>query len=72
MLHGRCVHDWGQTGSVLALLANINRDPRRRRRAFGVSEFMPSDLRPAFRQRRGGVTRAGLRALKPLFQKGDK
>jgi len=70
MLAGRRVHDWGQTGSLLALTANANRDPKRRKRPFGIHEFVPRDLRRHFVARRGtGLTKQSLHALKPLFLK---
>ena len=70
MHHGRRLHDWGQTGSLLTMSANINRDPKRRRSPYPISAFVPSDVRSAFRTPRGiGLTRSTLHALKPLFQK---
>lgn len=52
------------------MTANVNRDPRRRRRPFAVSDFVPRDLAKEFRTPRGiGLTRGTLHALKPLFAK---
>lgn len=33
-------HDWGQTASILALTANLHRDPKKQK-ALSPSEFMP-------------------------------
>lgn len=41
MAEGRQKHDWGQTASVLALIANCHRDPKKRPRPFAPDEFMP-------------------------------
>ena len=68
MQQGRRVHDWGQTGSQLAMVANVNRPPRKR--AYQVAEFVPRDLRKVFRVRRGiGLTKRSLHMLKALFDK---
>jgi len=70
MLEARRVNEWGQTGSVLAMLANVNRDPKRRKRPFGVADFVPLDIRKYFRTKRGvGLTKSSLHSLKPLFKK---
>lgn len=70
MSRGRRIHDWGQTGSQMALLANVNRNQRRRRRAWSTANFVPRDLRKDFRAPRGiGLTKGTLHALKPLFAK---
>ena len=41
MAEGRQKHDWGQTASMLALIANCHRDPKKRPRPFAPDEFMP-------------------------------
>lgn len=52
------------------MVANVNRNPKKRRRPFGVGEFVPRDIAKEFRAPRGiGLTRGTLHALKPLFQK---
>lgn len=54
----------------MALLANVNRSPKRRRRAWSPADFVPADLRRVFRPVRGiGLTKSTLHALKPLFAK---
>ncbi|MHB8953569.1 MAG: hypothetical protein ACYC4U_11415 [Pirellulaceae bacterium] len=70
MHQGKRVHDWGQTGSSVAMLANVNRNPKKRRSPYGVADFVPRDLAKEFRVRRGiGITRHTLHALKPFFEK---
>jgi hypothetical protein len=72
MARGRRVHDWGQTGSELAMTANVNRNAKRRRRPYSVSDFVPRDIAREFRSPRGiGMNRSTLHALKPLFAKDD-
>lgn len=52
------------------MTANVNRDSRRRRRPYGISDFVPRDLGKEFRSPRGiGLTKSSLHALKPLFEK---
>jgi len=72
MLRGRRLHDWSQTGSLLAMTANANRNPKKRRRPYGLADFVPTDLRQEFRAPRGmRLTRDTLHALKPLFARED-
>jgi hypothetical protein len=40
MADARREHDWSQTASLLALTANVNRDPKKHR-AFKPADFMP-------------------------------
>ena len=72
MLHARRLHDWGQMGSLLAMTANVNRNPKKRRRPFGIQEFVPSDLRREFRASNGiRLTKTMLHALRPIFDKKE-
>ena len=41
MAEGRQKAEWGQTASIMALLANCHRDPKKRPRPFAPDEFMP-------------------------------
>lgn len=41
MANGRGQHEWQQTGSMLALIANVHRDPKRRSEPFKVADFDP-------------------------------
>ncbi len=57
---------WNHTAAVLAMLANVNRDPKRRRRPFMPANFHPYEQG---RQRRGGlrITSANIGVLEKLF-----
>lgn len=61
-------HDWGQTSAQLALLANINRDPKKRSRPFHPDDFNPYAER---RLKRGGIpiTKANRKVLQKMFAK---
>ena len=41
MAEGRSRAAWNHTGSMMALLANINRDPKRRSKPYRPEEFSP-------------------------------
>lgn len=74
MAEGRGRDEWGRMSSLLALVANVNRDPKR------TSAFKPADFNPYESGRRstgGGVplTRENFRILKRAFvdrRKGAK
>jgi len=73
MLKGKRIHDWGQTGSIVAIIANANRNPKRRRAPYQIADFVPTDLRRYFRQPRGlRMTRGTLHAMKGMFKSGRK
>ena len=59
---------WGRMSSLMALVANVNRDPRRSR------PFRPRDFNPYERRRSEGIpiTAANIDLLKQVFVKGDK
>ena len=41
MAEAKAKHDWNVTSSVMALLAEINRDRKRRRKPFKPDDFNP-------------------------------
>lgn len=41
MVRGKREHDWSLASHVMALLAEINRDSKKRRRPFRAEEFNP-------------------------------
>lgn len=41
MVEGRNSFAWSIASSIMALIANINRDPKRRRKPFDASDFNP-------------------------------
>ena len=62
MLEGRQRHDWSIASSLMAVIANANRDPKRSRR------LTPSDFDPfSTRQRR---IKADVSVLKDVFIHG--
>jgi len=64
MAEGRGRDEWGRMSSLLALVANVNRDPRRTR-AFRPSDFNPYEAR----RQSGGVvlTKANFGLLEQVF-----
>ena len=65
MSESRCRFAWSQTSSVLAMLANVNRDPKK------TKPFMPADFDPytAKRQRSNAVmvTKDNIEAMRNAF-----
>jgi hypothetical protein len=73
MSRGRRIHDWGRSASIIAIIANANRNPKRRRRPYQPADFVPSDLRRVFRTPTGHrMTKAALHSLKSMFRSGRK
>jgi hypothetical protein len=58
MAESRCRHEWNQTASIMALLANINRDPSKSK-VFSAGDFHPMVDRRA--------TTVGIDILKQVF-----
>ncbi|MBM4019873.1 MAG: hypothetical protein FJ288_16385 [Planctomycetes bacterium] len=69
MAEARGRDEWGRMSSLLALLANVNRDPKRTR------PFKPADFNPYEVRRPGGVPlgKGNMRLLKQVFvdRKGE-
>lgn len=42
MVEGRDAFSWSVASSVMALIANCNRDPKRKRKPFTAEEFNPT------------------------------
>ena len=68
MADGRVRQSWVHTSSVLAMIANVNRDPKKTR------AFRPDDFNPfAARSARGIPLTAGtIRAMKGMFKTGKR
>ena len=68
MAEGRGRAEWSRWSSLMALIANVNRDPRRCR------AFKPGDFNPYERRWTEGITltAANIGLLKQVFVKGDK
>lgn len=63
MAEARQRYAWAHTSSLLALIANTNRDPKKHR------PFKPSDFDPFARRRQGGtiITKDNVMLLKRAF-----
>ncbi|MBX3404569.1 MAG: hypothetical protein KF699_14250 [Phycisphaeraceae bacterium] len=62
MLDGRQRHDWSIASSLMAVIANTNRDPKRSRR------LNPSDFDPFHKRQR--PVKVGVSVLKDVFIDG--
>jgi len=64
MTEGRTRADWGRTSSLMALIANCHRDPKRRPRPFTADDFTPGKRRRGQRVSVARLTDDILRAAK--------
>lgn len=62
MAEGRMDHDWGIASSQMALLAELNRDRKRR-----TSAFKPDDFNPRAKRSRGGDIECDITILRDIF-----
>jgi len=62
MAEGEQMLQWGQTASVLAMLANANRDPKKKPGAFRPEDFNPWAGRE--RKRKRAAVKGGIEMLK--------
>ena len=62
MAEGRTRESWNHTSVVLALLANVHRDPRRR-----SDPFMPAEFHPYERPRAAEPLKADITLLRDVF-----
>ena len=62
--------DWNHTSSILALIANINRDRKKRSRPFEPREFHP--MEQATRDTGFAVRSGDISVLKQVFIKESK
>jgi len=67
MAEGRVDAEWNHTSAILAMLANVNRDPKKR------GPYRPEDFHPL--KRRGSsqgirITRQNIGLLKKVFFEG--
>lgn len=63
MAEGRIRESWNHTAALLALLANVHRDPRKGR-ALGPADFHPMRKTPA---RKPAVLKGSVELLKTVF-----
>ena len=66
MAEARLESDWGRTSVILALIANVNRDPKKTR------PFKPGDFNPFAPRQKSGVvlTSENIGILKQAFVDG--
>lgn len=67
--HGRVFQEWTYVSSVLAMIANVNRDPQKTPRPFQLMDFHPLLTEEEKREARPTVD---IKALKGLFENGSK
>lgn len=65
MAEARREHDWGQTSAVLWLMAEMNRDRKKRPSPYKMSDFDPTYRKP----KQSNLPKADIRMLKDLFVK---
>ena len=58
---------WGHTSAILALVANVNRDPKKGK-PFTPADFNPFELR----KRKGPLPKADIKLLKRLWVDNQK
>ncbi len=69
MIDGKECAEWNHTAATMALIANCNRDPKRRRQPF-----QPREFHPYLRGRRKpppAVTTRDLSVLRSVFVSGE-
>ena len=67
MTEGRIRQEWNHTSTVLAMIANVNRDRKKRSRPFEPREFHPMERA---KQETGLAVRSGdISVLKQVFVK---
>ncbi len=62
MAEARCRHLWAHTSTLLALLANIHRDPSKK-----PTPYKPADFNPYLRQADTVAANAPITLLKQVF-----
>lgn len=61
MAEAKSQQRWAHTSAILAMLANVHRDPKRSR------VFKPADFNPHLRGKEKTVARVGIQVLKQVF-----
>lgn len=65
MAEARSRDEWNRTACVMALLANLNRDPKKH------APYKPSDFHPLEHKGKQVIGTADIGILKSVFVKGD-
>jgi hypothetical protein len=66
MAESRSRDEWNRTACTMALLANLNRDPKKR------APYKPSDFHPLERERKAPDGKTGIGILKAVFVDAER
>lgn len=69
MLDARCREHWSHTSVILALIANVNRDPKKHSQPFSPDEFNPYEQQSKAKEE--PIARVGVDMLRRLFIDGN-
>ena len=69
MAEGRVRSEWNQTSSILALIATVNRDRKKRSRPFDPREFHPLENKGGTHKDGIAVKSGDIGILKQVFVK---
>jgi len=75
MSEGRDKQIWNHTASILSMLANANRDEKKRRQPYTAEDFNPYELRKREKEKvKLAMTdpKIGFAAMKAAFCPGEK
>jgi len=64
--------EWAQTSHILALLANVNRDPKKRSRAYRPGDYNPYPEARQAEKKRNRIVVDDMGSLKGMFEKASK
>ena len=67
MAEGKSQNNWQHTSSIMALIANVNRDPKQRARPFKPSDFDPY-RQPAETTQPVVISKESLQEMKETFK----
>ncbi len=62
MVDARRQDQWSHTAAVMALVANVHRNPKRR-----SSPYSPAEFHPLAERKQVSVAKVGVRVLKDVF-----
>jgi len=62
MVDARRQDQWSHTAAVMALVANVHRNPKRR-----SSPYAPAEFHPLAERKQVSVAKVGVRVLKDVF-----
>ena len=62
MCDARRQDQWSHTAALMALIANVHRNPKKRSRPY-----LPADFHPLIERKRVSIEKVGIRVLKRVF-----